>query len=143
MNDKVDFELVSPEKLLMSTQASMVVIPGTEGDFGILAGHTDIISNIRVGIVDVYADEIIDKRVFVSGGVAEVSEDRCTILADEAIVLEEMDKKTAEGRLSEAKKLLDESKDEAARVTAERQVAIAQTLLNSVTDVVGFALMFP
>ena len=134
MNDKVDFELVSPEKLLMSTQASMVVIPGTEGDFGILAGHTDIISNIRVGIVDVYTDEIIDKRVFVSGGVAEVSEDRCTILADEAIVLEEMDKKTAEGRLSEAKKLLDESKDEAARVTAERQVAIAQTLLNSVTD---------
>ena len=134
MNDKVDFELVSPEKLLMSTQASMVVIPGTEGDFGILAGHTDIISNIRVGIVDVYTDEIIDKRVFVSGGVAEVSEDRCTILADEAIVLEEMDKKTAEGRLSAAKKLLDESKDEAARVTAERQVAIAQTLLNSVTD---------
>ena len=134
MNDKVDFELVSPEKLLMSTQASMVVIPGTEGDFGILAGHTDIISNIRVGIVDVYTDEIIDKRVFVSGGVAEVSEDRCTILADEAIVLEEMDKKTAEGRLSEAQKILDESKDEAARVTAERQVAIAQTLLDAVTD---------
>ena len=134
MNDKVDFELVSPEKLLMSTQASMVVIPGTEGDFGILAGHTDIISNIRVGIVDVYADEIIDKRVFVSGGIAEVSEDRCTILADEAIVLEEIDKKTAEGRLSEAQKILDESKDEAARVTAERQVAIAQTLLDAVTD---------
>lgn len=134
MNDKVDFELVSPEKLLMSTQASMVVIPGIEGDFGILAGHTDIISNIRVGIVDVYADEIIDKRVFVSGGVAEVSEDRCTILADEAIVLEEIDKKTAEGRLSEAEKILDESKDEAARVTAERQVAIAQTLLDAVTD---------
>ena len=134
MNDKVDFELVSPEKLLMSTQASMVVIPGTEGDFGILAGHTDIISNIRVGIVDVYTDEIIDKRVFVSGGVAEVSEDRCTILADEAIVLEEIDKKTAEVRLSEAQKILDESKDEAARVTAERQVAIAQTLLDAVTD---------
>ena len=134
MNDKVDFELVSPEKLLMSTQASMVVIPGTEGDFGILAGHTDIISNIRVGIVDVYADEVIDKRVFVSGGVAEVSEDRCTILADEAIVLEEIDKKTAEGRLSEAQKILDGSKDEAARVTAERQVVIAQSLLDAVTD---------
>ncbi|MEC8622860.1 MAG: ATP synthase F1 subunit epsilon [Pseudomonadota bacterium] len=134
MNDKVYFELVSPEKLLMSTQASMVVIPGTEGDFGILAGHTDIISNIRVGIVDVYADEVIDKRVFVSGGVAEVSEDRCTILADEAILLEEIDKKTAEGRLSEAQKILDESKDEAARVTAERQVVIAQSLLDAVTD---------
>ena len=134
MNDKVYFELVSPEKLLMSTRASMVVIPGTEGDFGILAGHTDIISNIRVGIVDVYADEVIDKRVFVSGGVAEVSEDRCTILADEAILLEEIDKKTAEGRLSEAQKILDESKDEAARVTAERQVVIAQSLLDAVTD---------
>ncbi len=134
MNDKVYFELVSPEKLLMSTQASMVVIPGTEGDFGILAGHTDIISNIRVGIVDVYADEVIDKRVFVSGGVAEVSEDRCTILADEAILLEEVDKKTAEGRLSEAEKILAESKDEAARVIAERQVVIAQSLLDAVTD---------
>ena len=134
MNNKVDFELVSPEKWLMSTQASMVVIPGTEGDFGILAGHTDIISNIRVGIVDVYADEIIDKRVFVSGGIAEVSEDRCTILADEAIFLEEVDKKTAEDRLAEAQKILDQSKDEASRVSAERQVEIAQSLLYAVTD---------
>ena len=134
MNDKVDFELVSPEKLLMSTQASMVVIPGTEGDFGILAGHTDIISNMRVGIVDVYADEIIDKRVFVSGGVVEVSEDRCTILADEAIPLEEVDQKTAEDRFSGAQKILDQTKDEASRVIAERQVEIAQSLLDAVTD---------
>ncbi|MEK9929462.1 MAG: ATP synthase F1 subunit epsilon [Rhodospirillaceae bacterium] len=134
MNDKVDFELVSPEKLLMSTQASMVVIPGTEGDFGILAGHTDIISNIRAGIVDVYRDEIIDRRVFVSGGVAEVSEDRCTILADEAIFLEEVDRKTAEDRLSGAQRTLDESQDEASRVIAERQVAIARSLLDAVTD---------
>jgi len=134
MNDKVDFELVSPEKLLMSAQASMVVIPGTEGDFGILAGHTDIISNIRAGIVDVYRDEIIDRRVFVSGGVAEVSEDRCTILADEAIFLEEVDRKTAEDRLSGAQRTLDESQDEASRVIAERQVAIARSLLDAVTD---------
>ena len=134
MNDKVDFELVSPEKLLMSTQASMVVIPGTEGDFGILAGHTDIISNIRAGIVDVYRDEIIDRRVFVSGGVAEVSEDRCTILADEAIFLEEVDRKTAEDRLSGAQKILEEAQDEASRVIAERQVAIARSLLDAVTD---------
>lgn len=134
MNDKVDFELVSPEKLLMSTQASMVVIPGTEGDFGILSGHTDIISNMRAGIVDVYADDIIDKRVFVSRGVAEVSGDRCTILADEAILLEEVDKKTAEDRLSGAQKILDKSKDEASRVIAERQVAIAQSLVDAVTD---------
>ena len=134
MNDKVDFELVSPEKLLMSAQASMVVIPGTEGDFGILAGHADIISNIRAGIVDVYRDEIIDRRVFVSGGVAEVSEDRCTILADEAIFLEEVDRKTAEDRLSGAQRTLDESQDEASRVIAERQVAIARSLLDAVTD---------
>ena len=134
MNDKVDFELVSPEKLLMSTQASMVVIPGTEGDFGILAGHTDIISNIRAGIVDVYRDEIIDRRVFVSGGVAEVSEDRCTILADEAIFLEEVDRTTAEDRLSGAQKILDEAQDEASRVIAERQVAIAKSLLDAITD---------
>ena len=134
MNNKVDFELVSPEKLLMSTQASMVVIPGTEGDFGILAGHTDVISNIRAGVVDVYRDEIIDRRVFVSGGVAEVSEDRCTILADEAIFLEEVDRKTAEDRLSGAQRTLDESQDEASRVIAERQVAIARSLLDAVTD---------
>ena len=134
MNNKVDFELVSPENLLMSTQASMVVIPGTEGDFGILAGHTDIISNIRAGIVGVYVDEIIDRRVFVSGGIAEVSEDRCTILADEAIFLEEVDKKTAEDRLAEAQKILDQSKDEASRINAERQVAIAKSLFDAVTD---------
>ena len=133
MNNKVDFELVSPEKLQMSTQASMVVIPGTEGDFGVLAGHTDIISNIRAGIVCVYVDEIIDRRVCVSGGVAEVSEDRCTILADEAIILEEVDKKTAEDRLSEAQKTLEQSQDEASRITAKKQVEIARSLLDAVT----------
>src|SRR5579862_6416415 len=82
---KIDLELVSPERLLLSEPVDMAVIPGTEGDFGVLAGHTLFISTLRPGVIDVYQGERITNRLFVGGGFAEVTETRCTVLADEAV----------------------------------------------------------
>ena len=70
---KLAFELASPEALLVSTRADMVVVPGAEGDFGVLPGHAPFISEVRPGVIDVYQGDVIDERIFVAGGFAEVN----------------------------------------------------------------------
>ncbi len=97
MAETTDFELVSPEKLLISQPAEMVVVPGTEGDFGALPRHAPMITGVRPGVIDVYENGKVEKRIFVAGGFAEVTETRITVLAEEAIPLTEL---TAEGVLA-------------------------------------------
>ena len=92
MADKVKFELVSPEKLLLSEEVEMVVVPGTEGYFGVLPGHALFISTVRPGIIDCYTNNQVSERIFVSGGFAEVTPERCTVLADEAMPLSSLDR---------------------------------------------------
>src|SRR5258708_3655840 len=99
MADKVQFELVSPEKLLLSEAVDMVVVPGTEGNFGVLAGHSLLISTVRPGVIDVYEGSEISERIFVSGGFAEVTAERCTVLADEAVPLSSLAAATIEAQL--------------------------------------------
>src|SRR6266478_7214607 len=91
MADKVQFELVSPEKPLLSEAVDMVVVPGSEGNFGVLAGHSLLISTVRPGVIDVYEGGQISESIFVSGGFAEVTAERCTVLADEAMPLSSLD----------------------------------------------------
>jgi F-type H+-transporting ATPase subunit epsilon len=93
------FELVSPEKLLLSQPVGMVVVPGSEGNFGVLPGHALFISTVRPGIIDVYDDGAVTERIFVSGGFAEVTPERCTVLADEAVPVASLDRATIEGQV--------------------------------------------
>jgi F-type H+-transporting ATPase subunit epsilon len=98
----VNLEIVSPEKLLLSRAVDMVVIPASEGDMGVLEGHTPMIVMLRGGTIDLYeADRVVD-RLFVDGGFAEVTPERCTVLANNAIPLAEVNKADAERRLTEA-----------------------------------------
>ena len=99
MAGQLTFELVSPERLLLSTDVEMVVVPGDEGDFGVLAGHAPLVSTVRSGVIDVYESESISDRIFVAGGFAEVLAGRCTVLAEEAINLKEVEKSTVEERI--------------------------------------------
>ena len=83
MADKVEFELVSPERLLLSRAVEMVVVPGVEGDFGVLAGHAPMMSTIRPGEIAIYASAgATPERIRIEGGFAEVSEKGLTILAE-------------------------------------------------------------
>ena len=87
------FELVSPERLLSSGKVAMVVVPGTEGDFGVLPGHAPLMSTIRPGAIAIYeADSnTLTRRIFVDGGFAEVSETGLTILAEAATAIADID----------------------------------------------------
>ena len=95
----VQFELVSPELLFMSTEVEMVVVPGTEGNFGVLPGHAPLISTIRPGTIDIYQGGAITERIFVVSGIAEVTPERCTVLADEAMAPDSLDRATTEAEL--------------------------------------------
>jgi F-type H+-transporting ATPase subunit epsilon len=99
MPERFQFELVTPERLLLAQEADMVVVPGSEGDFGVLAGHAPLISTIRPGIIAIYEGRVITRRIFVVGGIAEVTPQRCTVLADEAFEPEALDRAAIEAAL--------------------------------------------
>jgi len=92
MPDRLEFELVTPERLLFSEAVEMVVVPGTEGNFGVLPGHAPLISTIRPGMIEIYEGQNVTRRIFVVSGVAEVTAERCTVLADEAASPETLDR---------------------------------------------------
>ncbi len=100
MADKVQFELVSPERLLVSREVEMVVVPGSEGDFGVLPDHAPMISTVRPGIIEIHEGGAVTERIFVAGGFAEVTGERCTVLADEATPVKDIDRKAAEAQLA-------------------------------------------
>ena len=95
-------EIVSPEKLLLSRAVEMVVIPAAEGDMGVLEGHTPMIVMLRGGTISLYEGDRVIEQHFVAGGFAEVTADRCTVLANEALPVAELSKDESERRLSEA-----------------------------------------
>src|SRR6202521_1897564 len=85
------FDLVSPEKLLFSSEVTQVDIPGAEGDFGVLAGHAPIVTTLRPGILVIHGEAGEQMRVVVNGGFAEVGPAGLTVLADTAVPLDEFD----------------------------------------------------
>ena len=99
MADKVEFELVSPERLLVSQGVDMVVVPGEDGDFGVLPGHALFLSGVRPGVIEIYDGDKISDRIFVAGGFAEVTGERCTVLAEEEVNLAEVERTTVEARI--------------------------------------------
>ncbi|MCP5372158.1 MAG: ATP synthase F1 subunit epsilon [Hyphomicrobiales bacterium] len=126
MADTVEFELVTPAKLVLSRPVEMVVVPGGEGDFGVLPGHAPMIATVRPGVVDIHMGGKVTERIFIAGGFAEVSEERCTVLADEAIPLQELNAADARADLEAATKAAEKAADDGARKLAETQIATAE-----------------
>ena len=83
------FELVTPARVMLAVDASMVVVPGSLGLFGVLPRHAPTISTLKRGVVSVYVDGQAHARIMVDGGVADVTEERCTVLAERAVNLDD------------------------------------------------------
>lgn len=137
MADTVEFELVSPEKLVLSAPVEMVVVPGKEGDFGVLPGHSPMMSTVRMGVIATYEGGNVDKRIFVAGGFAEVTPERCTVLAEEAIVLDDIDRAEADARVADAQQAITSALDDTGREAAQSRLVVAEALLKAVQDSVG------
>jgi F-type H+-transporting ATPase subunit epsilon len=135
----IALEIISPEKLLLTRDVDMVVIPGTEGDIGVLPGHSKLITGLRGGLVDIYEKGKISGRYFVSGGFAEVTESRCAVLADAIIPQAELDADTAKAAVAAAQAAYDAvdiHDAEAYREVSDRLIS-AQAMLDSVTPHAG------
>jgi F-type H+-transporting ATPase subunit epsilon len=106
----------------------MVVVPGSEGDFGVLPGHAPLISTVRPGVIDIHDGGRIAHRVFVGGGFAEVTPERCTVLAEEATMVENIDKSDVERRLQDAELDLRDAESASERAHAEAKVNLLKAM---------------
>lgn len=113
------FELVSPERILMSADASQAVIPGAEGDFTVLEGHAPVVSTLRPGVIAVTVDGS-EKKVFVKGGFVEVEPASVTVLTETAIDFVDVDLARVAREIEIVEKDLAEGKSDEARLMASQ-----------------------
>jgi len=125
---KVAFRLVMPEREILATEADMVVVPGSEGDFGVLHGHAPLISTVRPGVLEVIQGNKVDKRYIVVGGFAEVTPERCTVLADEATPFEDVTAEQLAERERQAERDITDAGNAAEKAAAEKALAVAKDL---------------
>jgi len=122
-------DLVTPEKTVTSREVEMAVIPGSEGDFGVLIGHSPLISSLRLGVIFVYNEGRLAERFFVTGGFAEVISERVTVLATEAFNIANVTNAKAEDRLKTAHKTFDKSTNDIERNRALQAIKAAEALI--------------
>ena len=126
-------EIVSPDRLLLSQPVDMAVIPAAEGEMGVLPGHSPMIVLLRGGTITLHENNQPTARLYVSGGFAEITPDRVTVLADEAVPLAEVSRETAERRLAEAQQALNDADktDVPAIDSAMSRVQSAQAMITA------------
>ena len=119
---KLHFNLVSPERLLISADVDQVDVPGSEGDFGVLANHAPVMTTLRPGVLTIQAPGKAGEKFFVRGGFAEVTLQGLTVLAEEAMPLAELDPSALDRRIKNAEEDVADAKDDAARRRAQDQL---------------------
>ena len=98
----ISFDLVSPENLIFNDEVGMIIVPGKDGDFGVLPGHSRVMSSLRPGRVMVYGEgKNLLKSFFVSGGFAEVNPEKCIVLAESVDEVNALDKSSIEKEIQE------------------------------------------
>ncbi|MDR4306240.1 F0F1 ATP synthase subunit epsilon [Chelatococcus sambhunathii] len=121
--DTFQFELVSPEKLLISEEVQHVVVPGVEGEFGVLAHHAPLLSTLKPGVVKVYKTEGGEpERLFVQGGFADVNPKGLTILADAAVPMSEFDVASLDQAIKDAEDDLSDAEGDKAKLRAQEKL---------------------
>ena len=122
------FELVSPERLIISKDVSMVVVPGSEGLFGVLPRHTSMLSALAPGVVDIYEEEVITEQLFVVNGFAEVTADRCTVLAEDVIPIDELNPDELEEKIekmrADARNVSDSDENRLSSLIAQKEAVL-------------------
>ena len=114
MESTISFDLVSPEQLVYNDKAGMIIVPGKEGDIGVLPGHSKLLSSLRSGRVMIYGeDKQLIKSFFLSGGFVEINPEKCIVLAEEVFEISVLDKTVITKQIQELEKeTSDESKQQ-------------------------------
>jgi F-type H+-transporting ATPase subunit epsilon len=128
---KIAFDLVTPTRLAITEMVDMVVVPGAEGDIGVLPGHTPLITTLRPGLVDIHNNGRVTESLFVTGGFAEATPERCTVLAESVEPLADVTRADAEARLAAARDAL-ATAGEAEKAAAEVGLRTAEAFAQAV-----------
>jgi F-type H+-transporting ATPase subunit epsilon len=131
MAETTQFELVTPERLLLSEQVEMVVVPGTEGLFGVLPRHAPFLSTLKPGVLEVYEGGKVKERIFVAGGFAEVTPERLTVLAEEAVRVADIDRAQVETRLKDLRDDLASAKTDSEKARVVEAIEVAEAKLKA------------
>ena len=124
----ISFDLVSPENLVFNEEVGMIIVPGKDGDFGVLPGHSKLMSSLRPGRIMIYSeDKNLLKSFFVSGGFAEVNPEKCIILAESVDDMSVLDKSIIQNSIQDLEKL-DDSK-------SKEQLLIANAKLDAMNSI--------
>ncbi len=126
------FELVSPARLLFSGAVSSVQIPGSEGEMGIMAGHSPVLATLRPGVVVIARDGSAPERIYVRGGFAEVNAAGLTVLAETAIPMSELDAAALAQQIKNAEEDLADAKDDEARRKASESLEQVKALQSAI-----------
>jgi F-type H+-transporting ATPase subunit epsilon len=119
------FELVSPERVLFSGDVTSVVVPASEGEMTVLANHAPVMSALRAGVV------VVDgtKRLFVRGGFVDISASGLTLLAEQAVAMDEVDADRLAGEIRDLEEDVRDAKSDAARASAQDKLDAARALM--------------
>ena len=128
MAEAFQFELVSPERLLVSEQVESVVIPGAEGEMTVLANHAPVMTTIKPGVVTVKTAAGATERYCVFGGFADILPSGCTLLAESAVSTDAIDREDLARRIQEAREDVADARDDQTRTRAEQYLSHLTTL---------------
>ena len=135
MSKKIHFDLVSPEKKLVSEDVRMAVVPGDEGTFGVMAGHCSLVASLGTGVIKLYKEDEkgTPERIFIMGGFADVTPDKCSVLAEEAIPVSSMDKGRLEQQLRDLNEDLGLAKEKEDKARVKKQIGIVNAKILAVS----------
>lgn len=132
VTNTIQFELVSPERRLVSEPVNMAVIPGSEGQFGVLAGHSALVAALKAGVVELEVDGQDNRRIFIAGGFADVTPEQCTVLAEEAINIADLDKADLDQQAKDLNEDINLAKEAVDKARVEKKLALVNAKLEAI-----------
>lgn len=135
MTQKIQFELVSPEAKLFAEPVALAALPGTEGQFAVGEKHTSLVASLQAGVVYLYGESQSDtpRKIFITGGFADVTPESCTVLAEEAIDVATMNAEALAAELAQLREDLTLAEEQADRTRIQRQIDLAAARLEAAT----------
>lgn len=139
ISSTINFELVSPEAKLMSGPVKMAVIPGEDGEMGVGAGHASFVVSLKPGVVQLFSnDNEAPRKIFITGGFADITGENCTVLAEQAMNVEVINEGATAQEIKDLNEDLAAAVEDADKVRITRKIALAKAKLSAVTGKLVF-----
>lgn len=136
MSNVIQFELVSPEEKLVSESVYLAEIPGDDGFFGVMKGHSSLLSSLKPGVVRLQREQGADKQeIFIAGGFADVNAESCTVLAEDAIPVKDLNKESLEQHLTDLGEDLGMAEEKLDKERIKEKIAITKAKISAVVGI--------